>query len=193
MESDNAAWFSGAPSSFQVGNSSSSARVSMTAPERMCEPTTRGAVRPDQLDGAGLHFTAKHSPGSAPFSSTTTRISLPFSCSNCFRRIAALRPAGPPPTIQTSTSSEALSTASGSKSEAVARDRTRSFAVGLDATNQADDGLAGARKGADCRSTLQTTCSRPCDNRGMMFASYWPALGGQLLFSVDILQRAAIH
>jgi hypothetical protein len=38
MESDVAIWLRGAPSAFQSGMSSSSARVSMTAPETMCEP-----------------------------------------------------------------------------------------------------------------------------------------------------------
>ena len=47
---------SGAPSSFQLGNSSLSARGSMTAPDRMCAPT------------------------SEPFSSTQTPISTPAFC-----------------------------------------------------------------------------------------------------------------
>lgn len=55
-------------------------------------------------------------PTSAPFSRTTTRISRPFSCSSCFSRMAALRPAGPAPTMQTSTSSLGRSTLLGSKS-----------------------------------------------------------------------------
>lgn len=44
------------------------------------------------------------------------RTSRPLSCSSCFKRIAALSPAGPPPTMQTSTSSLARSTLFGSKS-----------------------------------------------------------------------------
>ena len=71
---------SGAPRSFQSGNSSFIARGSMTAPERMCAPT------------------------SEPFSSTTMASSSPFSCASCCSRIAADRPEGPPPTITTSTS-----------------------------------------------------------------------------------------
>lgn len=55
-------------------------------------------------------------PTSAPFSNTTTLNSLPRSCSSCLRRMAALRPAGPPPTMHTSTSSEIRSTANGSNS-----------------------------------------------------------------------------
>lgn len=39
IESDVAGWFSGAPSSFQLGSSSSSAIVSITAPDRMWLPT----------------------------------------------------------------------------------------------------------------------------------------------------------
>ncbi len=50
----------------------------MTAPDRMCAPT------------------------SEPFSTTQTEISFPSSAARCFRRIAALRPAGPAPTITTS-------------------------------------------------------------------------------------------
>lgn len=38
IESEVAIWFKGAPSSFQFGISSSSARVSITAPDRMCAP-----------------------------------------------------------------------------------------------------------------------------------------------------------
>jgi hypothetical protein len=54
MASSVTGWFSGAPSSFQSGSSSFRARGSMMAPERMC------------------------APGSEPFSSTTTEISLPL-------------------------------------------------------------------------------------------------------------------
>ncbi len=67
-------WFSGAPRSFQSGNSSVIARGSITAPERMC------------------------APGSLPFSSTTTE----RLASICLRRIAVARPAGPAPTTTTS-------------------------------------------------------------------------------------------
>jgi hypothetical protein len=65
---------SGAPRSFQSGNSSFIARGSITAPLRMC------------------------APGSEPFSSTTTD----SAASICLRRIAVARPAGPAPTITTS-------------------------------------------------------------------------------------------
>src|ERR671914_1143445 len=65
---------SGAPFSFQSGMSSASARGSITAPERMCAPT------------------------SEPFSSTHTEMSG----ESCFSRIAAASPAGPPPTTTTS-------------------------------------------------------------------------------------------
>lgn len=63
---------------------------------------------------------------SEPFSKTTTRISFPFSFSSCLSRIAALKPAGPPPTMQTSTSSSALSTVAGLKA---------SFALVVDVLN----------------------------------------------------------
>src|SRR5262245_20895750 len=69
---------SGAPFSFQSGMSSLSVRGSSTAPDRMWAPI------------------------SAPFSITQTEISWPSSADSCFRRIAALRPDGPPPTITTS-------------------------------------------------------------------------------------------
>src|SRR6201996_5014009 len=69
---------SGAPFSFQSGISSVIARGSITAPDRICAPI------------------------SEPFSSTQTPSSTPFSAARCFRRIAADRPAGPPPTITTS-------------------------------------------------------------------------------------------
>ena len=78
MRSSVTAVVKGAPSSFQFGNSSSSARGSMTAPDRMCAPS------------------------SPPFSSTQTDTSWPFSAASCFRRIAADKPAGPPPTMTTS-------------------------------------------------------------------------------------------
>jgi hypothetical protein len=68
------AWSSGAPRFFQSGNSSSIARGSITAPERMC------------------------APGSEPFSSTTTLASG----ASCFNRIAVASPAGPAPTTTTS-------------------------------------------------------------------------------------------
>src|SRR4051812_25034162 len=61
---------SGAPFAFQSGKSSASARGSITAPERMCAPT------------------------SEPFSSTQTEVSA----ESCFARIAAASPAGPAPT-----------------------------------------------------------------------------------------------
>ena len=103
--------FRGCPSRvFQSGRSSFNALGSMTAPESMCDPGT------DVQHDKRQHTGPRHSPTSPPFSSTTTRTSRPFSCSSCFKRMAALRPAGPPPTIQTSTSSEARSTLLGSKS-----------------------------------------------------------------------------
>lgn len=50
------------------------------------------------------------SPISPAFSKRSTRkSSLPASLASCFSRMAALRPAGPPPTIQTSTSSDSRS------------------------------------------------------------------------------------
>ncbi len=67
---------SGGSSSRQPGNSSSSARGSMTAPEMMWAPT------------------------SLPFSTTQT----PSSGCSCLRRMAAASPAGPAPTINTSNS-----------------------------------------------------------------------------------------
>ena len=75
--------FSGAPRSFQSGNSSSIALGSKTAPERICAPT------------------------SEPFSTTQTEISE----FNCLRRIAADRPEGPAPTMTTSYSIDSLSKA----------------------------------------------------------------------------------
>ena len=67
---------SGAPFSFQSGKSSFSAVGSITAPDRMCAPT------------------------SPAFSTTQTAASG----ASCFRRMAAARPAGPAPTITTSNS-----------------------------------------------------------------------------------------
>lgn len=55
-----------------------------------------------------VSFTS-YAPTLTPFSNTTTRTSFPFSFSSCLRRIAALSPAGPAPTMQTSTSSKARS------------------------------------------------------------------------------------
>lgn len=71
---------------FQSGRSSLRALGSITAPERMCAPM------------------------SPAFSSRRTRkSSLPAALACCFKRIAAERPAGPPPTMQTSTSSDSRS------------------------------------------------------------------------------------
>src|SRR5690606_20869487 len=78
--------FSGAPSSFQLGNSSSRARGSNTAPDRMWAPT------------------------SEPFSTTLTLISWPASAACCLMRQAADRPAGPAPTMTTSNSMNSRST-----------------------------------------------------------------------------------
>lgn len=61
-----------------------------------------------------LSSSINHLPISPPFSNTTTLTSFPFSCSSCFRRMAVLKPAGPPPTMHTSTSSDARSTVFGS-------------------------------------------------------------------------------
>jgi hypothetical protein len=71
-------WFSGAPRAFQSGTSSASATGSMTAPERMCAPT------------------------SEPFSTTHTDSSRLAAAASCFSRIAVARPAGPAPTTTTS-------------------------------------------------------------------------------------------
>src|SRR5689334_20063677 len=77
-------WFSvtgtvsGAPFSFQSGINSLRAMGSLTAPDRMCAPI------------------------SLPLSSTQTETSRPASAASRFRRMPALRPAGPPPTITTS-------------------------------------------------------------------------------------------
>src|SRR5829696_1984579 len=60
---------------------------SITAPDRMCAPT------------------------SEPFSTTTTEMSAPFSAASCFSRIAVARPAGPAPTT---TTSNAIDSRSGS-------------------------------------------------------------------------------
>lgn len=48
-------------------------------------------------------------PISPPFSRRRTRISRLSRAASCFMRIAALRPAGPPPTMQTSTWSDSRS------------------------------------------------------------------------------------
>ena len=69
---------SGAPFSRQSGSSSFRAFGSMTAPARMCAPT------------------------SEPFSTTQTLISRPSFSASCFRWMAALSPAGPAPTITAS-------------------------------------------------------------------------------------------
>src|SRR5512134_589170 len=69
---------SGASSSRQFGMSSVSERGSITAPDRMCAPT------------------------SEPFSSTQTPTSCWCCAASCFKRIAAASPAGPAPTITTS-------------------------------------------------------------------------------------------
>ena len=69
---------SGAPTACQSGKSSFIACGSMMAPERMCAPI------------------------SEPFSSRQTETSFPLCAASCFSRIAAARPAGPPPTITTS-------------------------------------------------------------------------------------------
>lgn len=115
----------------QSGRSSLSARGSTTAPDSICEPVgnalfnlrmpKRRAKRCRTTSNqwcythsGGIRWGRLDLPISPPFSNTTTRISLPFSCSSCFRRIAALSPAGPPPTMHTSTSSVARSTEFGS-------------------------------------------------------------------------------
>src|SRR3989338_5767569 len=80
----------GAPSSLQLGSSSVSDRGSITAPLKMCAPS------------------------SAAFSSTTTRKSgLLAAIACCRNRIAAARPEGPPPMITTSAASDSLSICSG--------------------------------------------------------------------------------
>ena len=68
----------GAPCAFQSGYSSERPPGSITAPDRMWAPI------------------------SDPFSSTATLTSAPAAAAFCFRRMAADRPAGPPPTITTS-------------------------------------------------------------------------------------------
>jgi hypothetical protein len=85
IESDVTAVVTGAPSSFQLGSSSSSARVSRTAPESVW------------------------APGVPAFSTTVTRYSLPAAALSCLSLIAAQRPAGPPPTMRTSVWSVARS------------------------------------------------------------------------------------
>ena len=75
----------GAPMSFQFGNSSFNARVSMTAPDKVCAPT------------------------SEPFSTTHTFNSFSDSFANCFSLIAHAKPEGPAPIITTSYSIDSLS------------------------------------------------------------------------------------
>ncbi|CFW31723.1 Uncharacterised protein [Bordetella pertussis] len=77
--------FSGAPFSFQSGISSVRACGSMTAPDRICAPS------------------------SEPFSRTQTLTSWFFSAASCLRRMAAASPAGPPPTTTTSYSIDSRS------------------------------------------------------------------------------------
>src|SRR6185436_10186005 len=72
------AWLRGAPCDFQPGKSSPRPRGSITAPERMCAPT------------------------SEPFSTTQTENSLPCFAHSCLRWIAVASPAGPAPTTTTS-------------------------------------------------------------------------------------------
>src|SRR5207249_298362 len=69
---------SGVPLSFQSGISSLSATGSTTAPERICAPT------------------------SLPFSRMHTESSRPAAVASCLRRMPALSPAGPAPTMTTS-------------------------------------------------------------------------------------------
>ena len=80
----------GAPLDFQSGMSWSRPIGSITAPDRMCAPT------------------------SDPFSSTTTESSLPAAAASCFRRMAVARPAGPAPTTTTSHSIASRGSFSGS-------------------------------------------------------------------------------
>src|SRR5687768_10985376 len=80
---------SGAPCDSKSGTSSASARGSRIAPDSRC------------------------APGSAAFSSTATLSCLPAAFCNCASRSAAESPAGPPPTINTSTSSVSRSLISG--------------------------------------------------------------------------------
>ena len=70
----------GAPLDFQSGISRLRPTGSMTAPDKICAPT------------------------SEPFSKTTTEMSLPVSMASCFKRMAAESPAGPAPTITQSNS-----------------------------------------------------------------------------------------
>ena len=81
---------SGQPFSSQSGKSTRRPAGSITAPERMCAPT------------------------SEPFSITATVISAPVSAAFCFSRMAAESPAGPPPTMTTSYSMASRSTGSAS-------------------------------------------------------------------------------
>ena len=83
-ESSLASVFNGLFFDFQSGISSSSALVSITAPETICAPT------------------------SDPFSITQTEISLLFFLLSCFSLIAALSPEGPAPTTTTSYSITSL-------------------------------------------------------------------------------------
>lgn len=76
----------------QSGMSSSMAVGWMTAPERMWAPISPAFSR-----------------------RRTRKSSLPAALASCLRRIAAERPAGPPPMIQTSTSSDSRSMEAGSK------------------------------------------------------------------------------
>lgn len=75
---------------FQSGSSSLSADGSITAPERMWAPMSPAFSR-----------------------RRTRKSSFPASFESCFRRIAAERPAGPPPTITTSTSSDSRASKTG--------------------------------------------------------------------------------
>src|SRR6186997_34907 len=73
---------SGAPFALKSGTRSFSAEGSSTAPDSMCAPTSRAFSRTAMASG-----------------------SPPFSFCSCASRSAADIPAGPPPTISTSTSS----------------------------------------------------------------------------------------
>jgi len=77
--------FSGQPLSSQSGISSAIALGSITAPDRICAPT------------------------SEPFSRTATLISAPACSASWRRRMPAARPAGPAPTITTSYSMDSRS------------------------------------------------------------------------------------
>ena len=86
--SDLTATFSGAPFSFQSGISSDRVRGSITAPERICAPT------------------------SAPFSRMQIVSSRSCCCASCARRMPMVRPEGPAPTMTTSKFIASLSTCS---------------------------------------------------------------------------------